>query len=279
MNWQADLDRWKQVSGRLATDGADAGVRLVVLAAHPDDETIGASWLLGRFPQSSVVFLTDGAPRDSSLWPWGVYGSRDEYGKLRREEAQRAVRHVGMSEENIRWLGGVDQEAAGEGATLAARFREILCELQPSLIVTHSYEGGHPDHDTASLIARIAPPRLEARPAPLILEMTSYHAHQGSCVTGRFLENGVLPELVLELSPEDRERKRRMMHAHGSQRRVLESFSVDSERLRPAPEYDFGRPPHPGKLWYESMGWAMSGARWRELAASALRDHPEHTWA
>jgi N-acetylglucosamine malate deacetylase 2 len=276
MNWQADLDRWKQVSRCLASDGADAGLRLVILAAHPDDETIGASRLLGRFRQSYVVFLTDGAPRDSSLWPAGVHGPREEYHQMRREEAQRALRHVGMSEKNILWLGGVDQEAVYESLALAERFREILSELRPSLIVTHSYEGGHPDHDAAALAARIASTRLDARRPPLILEMTSYHARKGRLVTGRFLENRVQPELVLELSREDRERKRRMIDAYSSQRLVLESFSVDSERLRPAPEYDFSRPPHPGKLWYESMGWAMTGGRWRELAGAALLEHPEH---
>jgi LmbE family N-acetylglucosaminyl deacetylase len=189
------------------------------------------------------------------------------------------LRHVGIRKRNILWLGGVDQEAVYQSVTLAEGFREILSEFQPSLIVSHSYEGGHPDHDTASLVARIASTRLGARRPPLILEMTSYHAQKGRCVTGKFLENGVRPELVLEFSREDRERKRRMMEAYSSQRLVLESFPVDSERLRLAPKYDFSRPPHAGKLWYELMGWRMTGRRWRELAAAALREHPEHTWA
>jgi hypothetical protein len=37
--------------------------------------------------------------------------------------------------------------------------------------------------------------------------------------------------------------------------------------VRPAPLYDFTKPPHAGKLWYESLGWSMTGRRWRELAA------------
>jgi len=278
MNWQANLDPWEQVCRRLACDGSEQGLRLAILAAHPDDETIGASRLLARFPQSPVVFLTDGAPRDPSLWSAGVKGSRDEYRETRRGEAERALSQAGVGEEKIFWLGGVDQEAVYETGALAERFRAILSELRPSLIVTHAYEGGHPDHDAASLVARIAS-TCEGRRPPLLLEMASYHAQEGRRVTGTFLENGVRPELVLELSPRDRERKRRMMDAYRSQRPVLEGFPIDSERLRPAPEYDFSRPPHPGKLWYESMGWDLTGRAWRELAAAALGKRPEHRWA
>ena len=36
-----------------------------------------------------------------------------------------------------------------------------------------------------------------------------------------------------------------------------------------APDYDFSEPPHSGKLWYECMGWPMTGVRWRELATAA----------
>jgi hypothetical protein len=73
-----------------------------------------------------------------------------------------------------------------------------------------------------------------------------------------------------ELSPSDRDRKARMMESYVSQRLVLENFSIDCEPLRLAPDYDFSQPPHPGKLWYECMGWPMTGARWRELATASL---------
>jgi hypothetical protein len=51
---------------------------------------------------------------------------------------------------------------------------------------------------------------------------------------------------------------------------VLENFTTEREQFRPAPEYDFAKPPHNDKLWYECMQWPMTGARWRELAAEAL---------
>src|SRR5262245_42709457 len=66
MKWPADSkSRWTEVSRRLFPAQLDSSLRLAVLAAHPDDETIGASRLLRRLSQPLVIYLTDGAPRDT----------------------------------------------------------------------------------------------------------------------------------------------------------------------------------------------------------------------
>ncbi len=36
--------------------------------------------------------------------------------------------------------------------------------------------------------------------------------------------------------------------------------------------YDFTQLPNEGRLLYETQNWGMSGARWRELAATALAE-------
>ena len=276
MNWQADREQnWNRLSLPLQTTPSDPSLRILLLAAHPDDETIGASVLLSRFPQSSVAFLTDGAPRDTRLWSAGVNGSREAYAETRRQEAFRALSYAGISPQRVFWLGAVDQEAAFEIGMLAERFANLFTEMRPEIVITHAYEGGHPDHDSAAVVASIAISLLES--SPLLLEMTSYHAREGRCVTGEFLDSGSLPEIRFEFSHVDRERKRQMMDAHASQRVVLENFPVDCERLRLAPQYDFSEPPHSGKLWYECMGWPMTGARWRELATSELGGLQEHS--
>ena len=134
-----------------------------------------------------------------------------------------------------------------------------------------------PYDDSAALIASYAIASIEKKPAPLLLEMTSYHARNGQCVTGDFLEGGISQEVSFQFSNADRERKSRMINAYVSQRLVLENFPVDRELLRVAPGYDFSRAPHDGKLWYECMGWRMTGARWRELAATAIGQMQEHS--
>lgn len=278
MNWQADRQKiWDWISEGLQTNPPDLSLKVLVLAAHPDDETIGGSLLLGRFSQSSVAFLTDGAPRDTNLWSAGVNGSREDYASTRRQEALRALAFADVSPQNVFWLEGVDQEATVEIYHLAVRFSKLLADTCPAIVITHPYEGGHPDHDSAAVVARMAVSLLDNKNRPPLLEMTSYHARDGRCITGEFLHARSSPELCLELSHTDQERKRNMMQAYASQQLVLENFTINQERLRIAPEYDFAEPPHKGKLWYECMAWPMTGVHWRELATAAINEAQAHS--
>ena len=65
----------------------------VVLVAHPDDEVIGFGALLQKMERGIVVFATDGAPRDEYFWK--AHGSREEYSRIRRQEAREALAVVG----------------------------------------------------------------------------------------------------------------------------------------------------------------------------------------
>ena len=180
MNWQAEFAR--QRFETLSRPSSDGSVPVALLAAHPDDETIGASALLARSPNACVIFVTDGAPRDTRLWPETIQGSREQYAAIRREEAERALAHAGIAARQITWLGGVDQEAIFTIPQLLARLRHVVEEVRPELLVTHPYEGGHPDHDCAALLASLALATFPRRLA--LLEMSSYHAHDGRLVTG-----------------------------------------------------------------------------------------------
>lgn len=265
MNWRADGGTPIETLNLLRVGTADPSLRVVVLAAHPDDETIGASKVLSRFSQAQIIFLTDGAPRDRNFWPPNMQGTREQYAEVRKREAAQALAHAGIPEEHVHWLGAVDQESILSARVLANQLADLLARLRTSLLITHPYEGGHPDHDCAALVARIALRKL-GNEAPLLSEMTSYHAHDERCVTGEFLNSDPSSEIHFDLDEGDRERKRRMMDEYKSQRLVLKMFPVASERLRVAPEYDFTKAPHESKLWYEHMGWT-TGERWRELAA------------
>ena len=79
------------LSQRLLAIPGDTTLRLLVLAAHPDDETIGASASLAKFPCAAVAYLTDGAPRDPRFWTGGSYTSREDYARTRRKEAAHAL--------------------------------------------------------------------------------------------------------------------------------------------------------------------------------------------
>ena len=63
----------------------------VLVAAHPDDEMLGASWLLSRLPDCHIVHVTDGAPRDPALRAPQTPGSREAYARLREKESFAAL--------------------------------------------------------------------------------------------------------------------------------------------------------------------------------------------
>lgn len=250
-------------------------IQLVFVFAHPDDEAIAASLLLARTEKPHIVFLTDGAPRSQQYWSPDAIGDRVLYGALRRKEARNALHCIGLEKRHITWLGGIDQEVVHSCRALAAAITELVLAKRPDAVISHAYEGGHPDHDAAAMIARCAVEGATKRGLYCeLLEVPLYHARDGRLVTSQFLEftqdGGPAPEkAVFRLSREERATKETMMQCHHSQRCVLQSFHSRWESLRPAPIYDFTRPPHTGKLWYESLGWPMTGEHWRELASTA----------
>jgi LmbE family N-acetylglucosaminyl deacetylase len=249
---------------------------VLFLAAHPDDETIGASAVLGRLSNPIVIFMTDGAPRDPKFRSPHVSGSRETYALVRTEEAASALALVGVPPEHIMFLNAVDQESIYEVPRLVDEFVQALTRNNPDIIITHPYEGGHPDHDTAALIASLAIAALarQGRTCPERFEFTSYHAVDGHRASGEFLRSNKdgqrPPHVAIKLSGEERARKARMLGCYVSQWHVLSEFPLEPECLRIAPEYDFTKPPHEGSLWYECLGWALHGNKWRELASTYL---------
>jgi LmbE family N-acetylglucosaminyl deacetylase len=214
-----------------------------------------------------VAHLTDGAPADPSLRAAGFQGSRRDYAALRRREALAALALAGVRADHVHALRGRDQRAIQHAAPLVASLGALLDRLRPQVVVAHAYEGGHPDHDAVAFIVwAVLRTRLsEIRP----IELTSYHAAPDRLVTGEFLPSPA-PIWSVELSAPAQQLKRRMFAAHASQRAVLDGLFFPRERFRPAPRYDFSRPPHAGELLYERRGW-MDGARWRQAASRALQ--------
>ena len=86
----------------------------VIVAAHPDDEVIGAAARLSRWSDSRVVHVTDGAPKDMRDARALGIGARGEYAALRRAERRHALELAKVSEQHIQDIGIVDREATGE---------------------------------------------------------------------------------------------------------------------------------------------------------------------
>lgn len=256
----------------LKEGGAPPGVWIAF--AHPDDETIGAGAVLARLDRVRLLCATDGAPFDRRWWGDHSCASRDAYAELRRRELEAAISVPKVPADALIQLPLPDQTLWQDMAGLSRTVARLLASDPPDAVLTHPYEGGHPDHDSIAFAvhAACALLRRDAGDAPELIEFASYHAHGEGLATGGFLPDAKCAVFTLSLSPEEQALKRRMLDAHASQRQVLAQFGVEEERFRPAPAYDFTTPPHPGPLWYERFDWGCTGAAWRASAAEALRE-------
>jgi len=155
---------------------------------------------------------------------------------------------------------------------LTSAVTAVFNELHPDVVLTHPYEGGHPDHDATAFAVHAACYQLKQEQdwSPVLLEMAFYHNNHGEICPSSFLpcEKSPVPRHILP--PEQQETKRKMLTSFGSQQEILKYFSLEQELFRPVPRYDFTTAPHPGLLFYELHDWGMRGEYWRELANAAI---------
>ncbi|MBP7147073.1 MAG: PIG-L family deacetylase [Acidobacteria bacterium] len=248
------------------------GPRTLLVVAHPDDEILGAGSRLAHLPGLGVVFLTDGAPRDLADARAAGFERRERYAVARRREAAAALRAAGAAHARQMHLGAVDQEAVFALSRLAGELARIVERERPELLLTHAYEGGHPDHDAAAFVARAAVRAAEAGGARAALaEFPLYNQPGEGPVRHDFLPGGD-PGRTLRLDAAQRATKLQALACHATQERVWRGMPVDEERFRLAPAHDFTRAPHAGRLHYERFAWGVSAALWCELARKALAE-------
>jgi LmbE family N-acetylglucosaminyl deacetylase len=244
-----------------------------MVVAHPDDETLGAGSLLQGLSNFTIVHVTDGAPRDPALRSTpGI--DTEAYAAARRTELAHALTVGGGRPPELHSFGVRDQEVVDHIPVVARALALVISTVRPDVLLTHPYEGGHPDHDAVACAvqAALALVHREGADVPHALEMAYYHAAGGEPTYGRFVPLSDRVEYAIMLASEVRARKNAMLACFASQSEVLSQFPRDVERYREAGSYDFGLPPHEGRLHYERMGWAV-GASWRERvrrAAAAL---------
>ena len=213
--------------------------RILLVVAHPDDESIGAGLLLQRNQNIHVVFCTSGAPNNRFIWR--RFGSPWHYARTREREAQAAL---GIAHHNtFTFLRFRDGKLYRSLPKVYRRLASILEAWQPECIVTHAYEGGHQDHDACSFVSS----RLAAVFSTQIQEMPLYHWHPASSrlVYQEFTREADGTE-ILTPTPIELATKQKMLDAHQSQRIVLKDFNASRELFRPQPQYDYLRPAVPG---------------------------------
>lgn len=214
--------------------------------------------------------MTDGAPRDLADARRAGFATRSAYAEARARELDRALQAAEVAPAHRRALGIADQEAIDH-------LPELLGLLETELraaaaVITHPYEGGHPDHDTCALLVQCGCERLRraGRAAPVRLEFASYHARGAGTARGIFWPAAGCPERTIPLDVRQLARKRAALVEYATQKEIIAPFPVDPERLRPAPRYDFTRPPPPGDVLFDRFHWRVTGESWRRAARAVL---------
>lgn len=141
------------------------GARLMVLAPHPDDESLAAGGLiqraLARGVPVSVVFVSDG---ENNPWPqrllerraWIGARQRASWGRRRRAEADAALRALATAPIDVHRLGwpdgGVTWMLVNDTASMLATMRELVQRERPTLLVLPDLVDRHPDHSALHVL-------------------------------------------------------------------------------------------------------------------------------
>lgn len=205
--------------------------KVLVLVAHPDDETLACGGLLQRASQARVVFAVDGAPPHYGFEK--QFGSLQRYSEIRFLEAECALEHIPQS--SFRKLTKpdgttfVDQHLFLALPDAFASLVRIVRRFSPDHLLSHAFEGGHIDHDACHVIAARA---AQVRGIPF-LEFPLYWRNKGADVFQQFWESRE-KEDILQLSREEIVVKQRMLVEYHSQANLASVFGTEVERFRPA---------------------------------------------
>jgi LmbE family N-acetylglucosaminyl deacetylase len=161
--------------------------RLLVVVAHPDDETFGCGSLLLRAADMGATTYVCCATRGEQGEPAPGSGvSQDRLGQVREDELREAARVLGVTRVDL--LGFVDSGMSGPtgpDTLVGAPFEEVQAriagcieEVQPDVLLTLDGSDGHRDH------TRVGEAAMAAATAPGSPVRTIYH----HCVPRTFIQ-------------------------------------------------------------------------------------------
>ena len=207
------------------THGGKACSRLVVVAAHPDDESLGAGGLIAAAAAAElpvyVVLLTAGEA--------SKYASRGKtrhaLATMRLAEMENALARL-APDNFLAFLGAPDGAVADAEEQVARSLTDLLGDASRTLLAAPWRLDGHPDHDAAGRAAAQAALASGARLVEYPLLAWTHRSPDD------------LPwddVLCLELDAERQALKAAAIRAHASQ-------------VRPAPDHPDGASPLSGRV-------------------------------
>jgi len=249
-------------------------MRCAVIVAHPADEVVGAGCLISKLVDVTVLHVTDGAPCDMEDAEAAGFKERSEYAEARKQECISALAIANVPHNRVIDLEVPDHCASNYLADLTKRITAFLQQSAADIVVTHPYEGGHPDHDATAFATHAALSLMKQNglKPPALFEMALHPSENFKAKVSEFLPGSERETTTLLLDERATKLKRRMLACFETQRASLTVSPFGSEKFRQASTYDFTTPPHDGKLHYENFDWAPSRGEWQKLASKALAD-------
>ena len=245
-----------------------------MIVAHPADEVVGAGCLISKLVDVTVLHVTDGAPSDMEDAKAAGFKECAEYAAARKRECISALAIANVPEDRIVDFELADHCASNYLADLTKRITTFLQQSGADIVVTHPYEGGHPDHDATAFATHAALRLMKKngfRP-PALFEMALHPSKDSKGKVPEFLPGTERETTTLLLDERATELKQRMFACLESQRESLQSSPFGPEKFRQPVAYDFTTPPHEGKLHYECFDWAPRKDEWQALACKALAE-------
>jgi LmbE family N-acetylglucosaminyl deacetylase len=155
MTTAADYHRaWRELPPGCLDDIIGGGICLI-LAPHPDDESLGCGGLIARCVEAGrmplVAVLTDGAGSHPNSAEYPAHRLRE----VRAREVRTAVARLGLPADRVILLGEPDTAAPRDGSGFHAVVGRLVALLPPvctAILAPWRYDP-HCDHEAASLAA------------------------------------------------------------------------------------------------------------------------------
>lgn len=219
--WRADPRRARAPRLDLRALGVD---RVVVVAAHPDDESLGAGGLLAEADRPGLVVDLVAATDGEASHPGSPTHTPQQLAERRRREVAAALA-VLAPRARLHPLGHPDGALARHEGDLVRVLVDLVGDGRRTLLVAPWRADGHPDHDAAGRAAAVAADRTGAE----LLEYPVWFWHHGAP------DDAPWERIVRHVLDDDLRRRRgRAQAAHASQVAALSDRPGDEVLLGPA---------------------------------------------
>jgi LmbE family N-acetylglucosaminyl deacetylase len=142
--------------------------RMIVFAPHPDDETLGCGGTIAKKISEGyevlIVVLTDGRFLLANTLGINCNPTPEQVKEIRKGEVLRAVKILGVPEENVVFLDFVDGMLDENEDEVLEKVSEVLRKFLPSEVYFPYEKDCHLDHVTANRVIRKAVERLGIKP-------------------------------------------------------------------------------------------------------------------